>query len=512
MALTHVSGSKVEEKFSYPLFGLTVGGTLAGFIIVLRILAPAAVWHTQFRAEAWKWLAAFLVVTLFNCFVEYFFHRYVLHKPAVSFLSRFYRQHTKHHNLTRIVRKRTPGGTEIPFVENLFPILEPEQGEASFFPWYTLAIFAGLLTPLLMLLQWILPSFPWFVAGFAALTASLALYEIFHAIEHWSLEKWGPLIEHPRWGGFWTKVYSFHLRHHAVIDCNEAISGFFTFPVADLAFGTCVIPKTLYVDGEEWAPAHFTSPRPCGFIRWCDRLADRMVKARRERAADGVVRDSAPVLHGMSLADCTRGERIAHRLTHGVGLALGGAALALLVVFSSLRGNAWHVVSFTVFGVTLLLLYLTSALYHGSRTAPWRRLLHKFDHAATFLLVAGTYTPFLLVSLRGPWGWTLFGVVWGLCIAGVVFQFFFAGRFRLISTIACLSLGWLVLIAIKPLIATVPHGGLWLLLAGGLCYTAGAFFYHWVRLRYHRTMWHTFVLSGSICHFLAVLLFLLPGR
>jgi len=360
-----------------------------------------------------------------------------------------------------------------------------------------------------MLLQWALPSFPWFVAGFAALAASLTLYEVFHAIEHWSLERWGPLIEHPRWGGFWRKVYSFHLRHHAVIDCNEAISGFFTFPVADLVFGTCIIPKTLYADGEEWAPGHFTSPRPCGFIRGCDRLADRMVRARRDRAA---AEGPALIPEGAELAGRTRGERIAHRLTHGLGLALGGAALALLVIFSCLRGNAWHVVSFTIFGVTLLLLYGTSALYHGSRTAPWRRLLHRFDHASTFLLIAGSYTPFLLVSLRGPWGWTLFGIVWGLCIAGVVFQLFFAGRHRLISTVACLSVGWLVLIALKPLLAAVPHGGIWLLLAGGLCYTVGAVFYNWVRLRYHDTMWRTLVISGSVCHFLAVLLFLLPGR
>ncbi len=514
MAPSHVSGSKVEEKLSDPLFGLTVGVTLAGFVAALRILAPAAVWRRHFQAGPWRWVAALLAVTLFNCFVEYFFHRYVLHKPAVRWLSRFYRQHTKHHNLTRIVRKRTPGGAEIPFVENRFPILEPEQGEASFFPWYTLAVFACLLTPLLMLLQWLLPSFPWFVAGFTALTASLTLYEVFHAIEHWSLEKWGPLMENPRWGGFWRKVYSFHLRHHAVIDCNEAISGFFTFPVADLVFGTCVIPKTLYADGEEWAPAQFISPRPCGLIRWCDRLADAMVKRRRALAQTEGERASAASTGGAvdPLAGCTRGERIAHGLTHGLGLGLGAAALSLLVIFSILRGDAWHVVSFTVFGVTLLILYLVSTLYHSLRGARCQRILHKFDRAAPFLLIAGTYTPFMLVSLRGPWGWTLFGIVWGICAAGIVLQLFFAGRYRMVSTITCLLAGWLVVIAIKPLVATVPHGGLWLLLAGGLCYTVGAVFYHRVRLRYHHTMWRTLVLSGSACHFLAVLLFLLPGR
>ena len=268
-----------DEKFS-----LTLVLTVAVFVAALRFLAPEGVWRAQFAAAAWKGAAAFFALTLLNCFVEYFFHRYVLHKPAVPLLSRFYKQHTKHHNLTRIVRRRTPGGREVPFVENRFPILEAAQGEASFFPWYTLAVFAALLTPLLALLQWALPGFPWFFAGFAALASSLTLYEVFHAIEHWSLERWGPLIEHPRWGGFWRTVYSFHLRHHAVIDCNEAISGFFTFPVADLVFGTCVLPKTLYADGEEWAPKQFKSPRPYWPIRMCDRLTDAMVRRRRAKA------------------------------------------------------------------------------------------------------------------------------------------------------------------------------------------------------------------------------------
>jgi hemolysin III len=502
MAYIHVPARPVEEKFSYRLFAVTVVGTLAAFVGALRLLAPGPVWRTQFEAPAWKWVAALLAITLFNCFVEYFFHRYVLHKPIVPLLNRFYRQHTKHHNLTRIVRKRTPGGTEVPFVENLYPILEPEQGEASFFPWYTLAVFACLLTPLFMLLQWILPSFPWFISGFVALTASLTLYELFHAIEHWSLDRWGPLLDSPRWGGFWRTVYGFHLRHHAVIDCNEAISGFFTLPVADLVFGTCLIPKTLYADGEEWSPANFISPKPCRLIAWADRFSDAMVRTRRERAAG-----TAPAAEA---GEATRGERIARGLTQGLGLCVSATALALLVIFSILRGDAWHVVSFTIFGVTLLALYLSSALYHGSRAAHWRGLFRKFDHAAAFLLVAGSYTPFLLVSLRGPWGWTLFGIVWGLCIAGVVFQLFFAGRFRLLTTIACLSLGWLVLIALKPLLASVPHGGIWLLLAGGLCYTVGAVFCNWVRLRYADAMWQTLVLGGSVCHFLAVLLFLLP--
>src|SRR5581483_1894077 len=125
-------------------------------------------------------------ISLFNCFVEYFFHRYVLHKPVVPFLSRFYRQHTKHHSLTRIAKRRTPEGREVPFVENIYPVVEPEQGEASFFPWYSLAIFSLVVTPLLILGQWLAPSFPWFFSGYGALAFSLTLYEVFHAIEHWS--------------------------------------------------------------------------------------------------------------------------------------------------------------------------------------------------------------------------------------------------------------------------------------------------------------------------------------
>jgi len=506
MVINRAPANKIEERFSYRLFAVTVGLTLAVFLLALRLIAPASVVRENLHAGAWRWIVAFMAITLVNCFIEYFFHRYVLHMPVVPLLQRFYRQHTKHHNLTRIIRKRTPQGTDIPFVENIFPILTPEQGEASFFPWYTLAVFAVLLTPLFSLLQWILPAFPWFVGGFGALTVSLCLYELFHAVEHWSLDRWGPLIDHPRWGRFWRTVYSFHLRHHAVIDCNEAISGFFTLPVADVLLGTCVIPKTLFADGQEWDPAHFRSPRPCGFIRWCDRLADALVQARRDRAA-GI---RSPAVEAMELPDLTRGERIAHGLTQGVGLALGCTALCLLVVFSALRGNAWHVVSFSVFGASLLLLYVASTLSHGSRPSHWKPVFQKLDLAAPFLLIAGSYTPFLLVSLRGPWGWSLFGIVWGLCIACGVVRLVFPGKFRPVWTIACLSVGWMVLIAIKPMLAAVPHGGLWLLLSGGICYTVGAVVYAWVRVCYRNAMWRTLMLGGSACHCLAALLFLLP--
>lgn len=507
------SASRTEhEEFSLPLFIVTVLATLAGLLAALRYLAPA-VWEQQFMAPVWKGAVAFLVISLVNCFVEYFFHRYVLHMPAIPFLRRLYRQHTLHHALTRIARRPARDGRGILFIENKYPIVEPEQGEASFFPWYSLAVFAGVLTPLFALLQWLLPSFPWFLGGFAALAVSLTLYEVLHAINHWPFEKWEPLILHPRWGWFWKPAYAFHLRHHAVIDCNESISGFFGLPLADWAFGTCVIPQTVYADGEAWAPGKFGSPKPCRLIRRLDMLADQVVQRRRARAGAMVkpVGGAGDVPSGERRnRTYTRGEEIANWVTHGIGLALSVAGLTLLIVVASRRGDAWHVVSFTVFGLTLLTLYAVSTLYHSRRSARAKLLFQKLDHAAIFLLIAGTYTPFLLTNLRGPWGWTLFGVVWGLCGAGAVFQVAFGQRYRLASMLAYLFLGWLIVVAMKPLVASVPEGGLWLLIAGGLSYSFGVIFYRWHRLRYHHAVWHAFVLGGSVCHYLAVLLFLMP--
>jgi hemolysin III len=488
-----VPGERLEEEFSLPLFLFTIGTSLAGLAVLLKFVAPDSVWLAQLSATPLQFVAAFLAITMFNCFVEYVFHRYVLHKPVVPFLSQFYRQHTLHHNLTRIGRRRTPGGRDVPFIENIYPITQPEQNEASFFPWYTLAIFAGIVTPLLAGLHWLAPSFPWFFAGYAALAGSIFLYEIFHAIEHWSFEKWGPLIEHPRVGWFWRKVYSFHLRHHAVIDSNEAISGFFTLPVADWVFGTFILPKSLYADGTEWQPAEFVSPRPCALIRWCDEKSDAIVKNRRAQAG-------AP-----KPADYTRGEQIAHYFTHGTGLAASVAALVLLVIFAVLRGDTRHVMSAVVFGVALVGLYAAFVSFRHKPAAEGRQAFHKYNHAAVFLLIAGTATPFLLGNVGGPWGWSLFGVAWGLCLIGAAFR-----RFNLVSNTAYLLLGLAALIGLKPLVANVPEGALWLLLAGGLCYACGTVFHVWQRIRYHQVVRHAFAIGGSACHLLAVLLFVLP--
>jgi hemolysin III len=499
----HTSSAEPEHApFSLPLFLATVFASLALLLAGLKFGFPGT-WEAQFLATIWKGIAAFLLISLVNCFIEYIFHRYVLHKPAIPLLRRFYRQHTLHHALTRIARKATRDGKGLMFIENKYPILDEEQHEASFFPWYTLVTFGLILTPLLFLLQWAFPSFPWFLSGFAALASSLAIYELVHAIEHWPLDVWEPLIESKRWGFFWRPAYSFHLRHHAVIDCNESISGFFCLPLADWALGTCLMPKSIYADGAEWSPKEFASPRPCWLIRTLDKAADRAVQ--RHRAGAGADVHPSTTAHGS-----TRGERIANWVTHGLGFAVSILGLTILVVSSSLYGDAWHVVSFSVFGATLTLLYAIWALYNSWHSETGRQLFLKLGRASAFLLIAGTYTPFMLVSLRGPWGWTLFGVVWGLCLAGIAFQFIVGNRYRMTSTAATLFAGWMVVVAIKPLAAALPHGAIWLLLAGGLCYTVATLVAYFRGIRYHYAFRNAFLIGGSTCHLLAVLLLVLP--
>lgn len=211
------------------------------------------------------------------------------------------------------------------------------------------------------------------------------------------------------------------------------------------------------------------------------------------------------------MADYSAREELANSLTHGLGVLLSTAGLVALVLASVRHGDAWHVTSTAIFGGTLVLSYLTSTLYHSLRGTRVKEILRKFDHAAIFLLIAGTYTPFVLVTLRGPWGWSLFGVVWGLAIVGVALKFWFAGRFRLVSTVIYLAMGWLVLIALKPLTAALPRAGLLWLVAGGLCYSLGAVFYLWKRLSYHHAVWHLFVLAGGACHWVAIFRYVVPG-
>jgi hemolysin III len=184
--------------------------------------------------------------------------------------------------------------------------------------------------------------------------------------------------------------------------------------------------------------------------------------------------------------------------------------LVLAIVFAAMRGNTWHVVSSVVFGVTVVLLYAAFMNFRHARATDWRQVFHKYNHAAAFLLIAGTATPFLLVNLRGPWGWSLFGVVWGLCIIGAASRLIWGDRFPMIARTAYLLLGLVALVAVRPFVATVPQGAIWLLLAGALCYACGTVFHIWQRVRYHQVFRHAFALGGTACHLLAVLLFVLP--
>ncbi|MCE5203915.1 MAG: hemolysin III family protein [Coriobacteriales bacterium] len=204
------------------------------------------------------------------------------------------------------------------------------------------------------------------------------------------------------------------------------------------------------------------------------------------------------------------GEEIANAITHGLGVALSVAALTLLVVFAAIWGNGWHLASAIVYGVTLVVLYLASTLYHSIQHEKARRVLRIVDHSSIYLLIAGTYTPFTLVTLRDSGGWWLFGIVWGLALAGVVLEAFAIDRPKWMSLPLYIAMGWLVVVAIRPLVANLPSGGVWLLVAGGLAYTLGTVFYILKRVPYMHMVWHLFVLAGSVCHFLAVMLFVLP--
>lgn len=198
-------------------------------------------------------------------------------------------------------------------------------------------------------------------------------------------------------------------------------------------------------------------------------------------------------------------EEIANSLSHGVGLMCALAATPILIVGAAGRGGAAAVVGSSVFGCTLILLYLASSVYHAAPSGPLRDRLRKLDHAAIYLLIAGTYTPFTLGVLRGAWGWTLFGLVWGAAAIGVATKLVAGIRYPRVSTAAYLIMGWLVIIAARPLVVRVPLSGIAWLVAGGLAYTGGVAFYASRKLPYGHFIWHLFVLAGSACHFFAVL-------
>lgn len=204
----------------------------------------------------------------------------------------------------------------------------------------------------------------------------------------------------------------------------------------------------------------------------------------------------------------TFGEELANSLTHGFGLLLSLVGLAGLMLAA---GDANETASCLVYGVALVLVYATSTLYHGARNADAKRVLRTLDHIAIFLLIAGTYTPFMLIALRGAWGWSLFVVVWALAVLGTIFELTALRRHRRAMIALYVGMGWVGLIALKPLVAALPAPGLWLLFGGGVSYTAGVLFYRWHALRYHHAVWHLFVLTGSVLQYFAVLYYVLPG-
>jgi hemolysin III len=199
------------------------------------------------------------------------------------------------------------------------------------------------------------------------------------------------------------------------------------------------------------------------------------------------------------------GEEIANSVSHGVGLLAALAAAPVLVLSAVQHDGAARIAGASVFAATMVLLYLTSTLYHALPGNRAKRVFQVLDHAAIFLMIAGTYTPFTLGMLRGTWGWTLFGLVWGLALAGVVLTVVGGVRYPKLTTGLYLAMGWLILIAVKPLWLRMPSEGLFWLLAGGIAYTAGVAFYAAKRVRYSHFIWHLFVIAGTACHFIAVL-------
>jgi hemolysin III len=203
-------------------------------------------------------------------------------------------------------------------------------------------------------------------------------------------------------------------------------------------------------------------------------------------------------------------EELANTITHAIGVGLSIAGLILLVVRAAMGGDVWQVVSFSIYGASLILLYLASTLYHAFRSPRVKEIFRVMDHSAIYLLIAGTYTPFLLVTLRGPWGWSLFGIIWGLALAGITFKIIFGPKYEMVSTIFYLLMGWVVIIAIKPLLAVLPTAGFFWLLGGGLAYSLGVIFFIWEKLPFNHAIWHGFVMTGSFLHFFAVLFYLSP--
>ena len=210
--------------------------------------------------------------------------------------------------------------------------------------------------------------------------------------------------------------------------------------------------------------------------------------------------------------DTGRLAEVVNSVTHGIGWVLAVAAMVLMVLFSAMHGTARHVVGTALFGSTLVLLYAMSTLYHAFKNPRVKNVFKVLDHSAIYLLIAGTYTPFCLSSLQGPWGTSLLCVVWGLAALGIIFKSVLGTDREFLSTAIYLAMGWLIVIAIGPLWRALPPWGLIWLFGGGLCYSAGIAFFAWERLPFHHAVWHLFVLAGSACHVVAVMGFVIPWK
>jgi hemolysin III len=205
-------------------------------------------------------------------------------------------------------------------------------------------------------------------------------------------------------------------------------------------------------------------------------------------------------------------EEIANTITHGVGLVLSLAGCAALLILAFTHGSHWHIVGCGVYGATLVAVYAASTLYHGLQKPRLKHIFRAADQVAIYLLIAGTYTPFMLVNLRGFWGWTLLALVWTLAVCGIVCRIVLAERSERFTVTLYVAMAWMAIIAVKPIFTLVPLGGLAWIGAGGLAYMTGLIFFAWQRLPFHHTIWHLFVMAGSVCHYFAVMFYVLPVK
>ena len=199
-------------------------------------------------------------------------------------------------------------------------------------------------------------------------------------------------------------------------------------------------------------------------------------------------------------------------ISHAVGFILSIVAFALLVTYANLYGNVWHTVSFSIFGASLIILFAASTFYHSTKKSELRSRLRIIDHASIYVLIAGTYTPFALVTLNGPTGWTIFGISWGLALTGIILKLFFTGKYKSISTLMYVLMGWIIIFVIKPVMNNLSLEGLLWLVAGGLAYTTGAILYSIKNIKFNHAIFHVFVLIGSVCHFVSVFFYVLQGE